>query len=151
MKKRLITPILLGLGLPALLMGQSKAKPNVILIYADDLGYGDLGCYGAKGVETPNINKLAQQGIRFTNAHAMAATSTPKAWVRKAWYVYIIRSEIEEEWFILRRLYKTNRMACNTIGYMLILPKSLTSTFTITYTTDAIYNSHIMPMRRFKL
>ena len=77
MKKRLITPILLGLGLPALLMGQSKAKPNVILIYADDLGYGDLGCYGAKGVETPNIDKLAQQGIRFTNAHAMAATSTP--------------------------------------------------------------------------
>ena len=77
MKKRLITPILLGLGLPTLLMAQTKAKPNVILIYADDLGYGDLGCYGAKGVETPNIDKLAQQGIRFTNAHAMAATSTP--------------------------------------------------------------------------
>lgn len=63
--------------MPALLMGQGKAKPNVILIYADDLGYGDLGCYGAQGVTTPNIDKLAAQGIRFTNAHAMAATSTP--------------------------------------------------------------------------
>lgn len=52
-------------------------KPNVIIIYADDLGYGDLACYGAKGVQTPNIDRLASQGLRFTNAHAMAATSTP--------------------------------------------------------------------------
>ena len=52
-------------------------KPNVIIIYADDLGYGDLECYGAKNVKTPNVNKLAQEGIRFTNAHAVAATSTP--------------------------------------------------------------------------
>ena len=52
-------------------------KPNVILIYADDLGYGDLECYGAKNVKTPNVNKLAKEGIRFTNAHAVAATSTP--------------------------------------------------------------------------
>ena len=43
-------------------------KPNVIIIYADDLGYGDLECYGAKKVKTPNVNKLAQEGIRFTNA-----------------------------------------------------------------------------------
>ena len=52
-------------------------RPNVIIIYADDLGYGDLQCYGAKNVETPNVNRLASQGIRFTNAHAVAATSTP--------------------------------------------------------------------------
>ena len=52
-------------------------KPNVIIIYADDLGYGDLECYGAKNVKTPNVNKLAKEGIRFTNAHAVAATSTP--------------------------------------------------------------------------
>ena len=55
----------------------SKDKPNVILIYADDLGYGDLECYGAKNVQTPHINRLAQEGIRFTDAHAVAATSTP--------------------------------------------------------------------------
>ncbi|MDE6051347.1 MAG: sulfatase-like hydrolase/transferase, partial [Paramuribaculum sp.] len=52
-------------------------RPNVIIIYADDLGYGDLECYGAKNVTTPNVNRLAAQGTRFTNAHAAAATSTP--------------------------------------------------------------------------
>lgn len=54
-----------------------KSQPNVIIIYADDLGYGDLECYGAKNVHTPNVNSLAQNGIQFTNAHAVAATSTP--------------------------------------------------------------------------
>ena len=52
-------------------------KPNVIIILADDLGYGDLECYGAKNVKTPHVNKLAKQGIRFTDGHAVAATSTP--------------------------------------------------------------------------
>ena len=56
---------------------QERELPNVVIIYADDLGYGDLGCYGAKGVETPNVDRLASQGIRFTNTHAVAATSTP--------------------------------------------------------------------------
>ena len=54
-----------------------QARPNVVMIYADDLGFGDLGCYGAKGVQTPNVDKLAQNGLRFTNAHAVASTSTP--------------------------------------------------------------------------
>lgn len=52
-------------------------KPNVIIIFADDLGYGDLECYGAKNVTTPNVNRLAGEGTRFTNSHATAATSTP--------------------------------------------------------------------------
>lgn len=52
-------------------------KPNVIIIYADDLGYGDLSCYGAMQIQTPHIDKLAAEGLRFTNAHAMASTCTP--------------------------------------------------------------------------
>lgn len=56
---------------------QDPEKPNVIVILADDLGYGDLKCYGAKNVKTPNVDRLASEGIRFTNAHATAATSTP--------------------------------------------------------------------------
>lgn len=56
---------------------QEREKPNVIIIYADDLGYGDLQCYGAQGVKTPNVNQLASEGIRFTNVHATASTSTP--------------------------------------------------------------------------
>lgn len=53
------------------------AKPNIIVIYVDDLGYGDLSCFGATRVKTPNIDRLARQGIRFTDAHATSATCTP--------------------------------------------------------------------------
>src|SRR5262245_49265926 len=52
-------------------------KPNVILILADDIGYGDFGCYGATLVATPNVDRLARQGRRFTDAHSPAAVCTP--------------------------------------------------------------------------
>lgn len=52
-------------------------KPNVIIVYADDLGYGDLSCYGATKIMTPNIDKLAKKGIRFTRAYSSSATCTP--------------------------------------------------------------------------
>ena len=52
-------------------------RPNVIFIYADDLGIGDLSCYGATKISTPNLDRLAAQGQRFTNAYATSATSTP--------------------------------------------------------------------------
>ncbi len=52
-------------------------KPNIVIIYTDDVGYGDIGCNGANTVATPNIDKLAKQGVRFTNAHATSATCTP--------------------------------------------------------------------------
>ena len=56
---------------------QAPPRPNVVFILADDLGYGDLGCYGARGVETPRVDGLARQGVRCTDAHAVASTSTP--------------------------------------------------------------------------
>lgn len=55
----------------------AQLKPNILLIYADDVGYGDLGCYGATAVDTPNLDRLAAQGIRFTSAYATASTCTP--------------------------------------------------------------------------
>lgn len=55
----------------------SSKKPNVIFIVADDLGYGDISCYGEKTVSTPHVDSLAACGIRFTDAHSVAATSTP--------------------------------------------------------------------------
>ena len=72
-------------ALPGALVAQEEAKtapylksrPNVVMIYADDLGFGDLECYGAIGVRTPNVNRLSDNGVRFTNAHAVASTSTP--------------------------------------------------------------------------
>lgn len=51
--------------------------PNVVVIFADDLGYGDTGCYGATKVKTPNIDRLAREGRRFTDAHAASAVCTP--------------------------------------------------------------------------
>ena len=55
----------------------AQQPPNVVLIFADDLGYGDLGCYGATKVQTPNIDRLAAQGRRFTDAHSVSAVCTP--------------------------------------------------------------------------
>src|SRR5690606_19272711 len=52
-------------------------KPNILIIYVDDLGYGDIGVNGAKGVETPNIDRLARKGWNFTDGHRSAATCTP--------------------------------------------------------------------------
>lgn len=52
-------------------------KPNIVLIYTDDVGYGDIGANGAKTIATPNIDKLASSGVRFTHAHTTSATCTP--------------------------------------------------------------------------
>jgi arylsulfatase A-like enzyme len=56
---------------------RTLSKPNIVLIYSDDVGYGDLSCYGQKRISTPNIDALAQKGLLFTNAYAAAATCTP--------------------------------------------------------------------------
>ncbi|MFY7839678.1 MAG: sulfatase family protein [Lacibacter sp.] len=75
MKKRLIILILLCAG-TVTMFAQNK-KPNIIIFYVDDLGYGDVSCYGATAVQTPNVDKLAAGGVRFTDAHCTAATCTP--------------------------------------------------------------------------
>src|SRR6185436_12794308 len=53
------------------------SKPNVIFILADDLGYGDVGCYGQKRIKTPNIDRMAAEGMRFTDAYAGAPVCAP--------------------------------------------------------------------------
>jgi hypothetical protein len=58
-------------------VGEASQPPNVILINADDLGYGDVGCYGASKLTTPNIDALAAEGRRFTDAHSASAVCTP--------------------------------------------------------------------------
>lgn len=66
----------LGAGRAALAQADSP-RPNVVLIYSDDVGYGDPGCYGATKIKTPNIDRLASEGLKFTDAHSPAATCTP--------------------------------------------------------------------------
>lgn len=57
--------------------GNVSAKPNMVVIMADDLGYGDVSCYGTSSVQTPNIDKLAAGGRRFTSGYSSASTCTP--------------------------------------------------------------------------
>ena len=64
-------------GQPTWGAAEPAVRPNVVLIYADDVGYGDLSCYGATRVHTPNLDRLAAEGLRFTDAHSPAATCTP--------------------------------------------------------------------------
>jgi arylsulfatase A-like enzyme len=69
---------LVGLAFVALAASLSAAeKPNIIFLLADDIGYADLSCYGAKHAKTPNLDRLAAQGCRFTDAHSPASTCTP--------------------------------------------------------------------------
>lgn len=70
--------ILVLLSLCSIAHAESRVeRPNIVVILADDLGYGDVSCYGAKAVETPNIDRLASEGLRFTSGYCSAATCTP--------------------------------------------------------------------------
>lgn len=60
-----------------LIYGQKKDKPNIIFILCDDMGYGDLGCYGQPYISTPNIDNMAKEGMRFTQAYAGSPVSAP--------------------------------------------------------------------------
>lgn len=81
MKNKTLLTLIAPLAITPTLMAQQNkantARPNVVMIYADDIGYGDLGCYGAKNLETPNVDKLAKSGIQFSSGFSTAATSTP--------------------------------------------------------------------------
>ncbi len=79
--RRPARPLFLLLSLAGLLCGRAGAaeKPNIVLILADDLGWADLGCYGADLHETPHLDRLAAQGVRFTQAYAMSVCSPSRA------------------------------------------------------------------------
>ncbi len=74
-----IVPYLLGAS--CALVGPAFAAgapgPNIVLILADDLGYGDLGCYGSAKIRTPHLDRMAREGMRFTDFAAAAPLCTP--------------------------------------------------------------------------
>jgi arylsulfatase A len=84
-KKKSLTTLLLVVSLfgsiPILASSQqrpaSNRPPNIIFIYADDMGYGDIGCFGAKAIKTPNLDKMAQDGLRLTNFYSASPICTP--------------------------------------------------------------------------
>lgn len=71
--------VLFVLSIAALMVvgASAQMRPNVVLIYADDIGYGDVSCYSATAPPTPHIDRLAREGLRFTDGHAPSATCTP--------------------------------------------------------------------------
>jgi len=75
-------PLLVMLGLCVAVGGKAfgdapPRPPNIVVILADDLGFGDLGCFGATKIATPHIDRLAREGMRFTDAHAPASVCSP--------------------------------------------------------------------------
>lgn len=82
---RCVNPALLFVPLAVMLISCTRTDsgpvveglPNIVIIYTDDVGYGDVGAYGAVGVETPNLDRLAEGGLKFTNAYATSAICTP--------------------------------------------------------------------------
>jgi arylsulfatase A len=66
--KLLLAGLLVG---PAVV--QAERLPNVVIMFCDDMGYADVGCFGAKGYETPNLDRMARQGVKFTNFHVASA------------------------------------------------------------------------------
>ncbi len=75
MKARLFVAALFLL--PSCLLQAAETRPNILVIMADDLGYGDVSCYGATELSTPHIDQLASEGIRFTSGYCSASTCTP--------------------------------------------------------------------------
>ena len=113
-----------------LLSGLSHAadpKPNIVIIYADDLGYGDLSCQGATKLKTPRIDQLAAEGRRFTDAHSASATCTPSRyamlsgkypWRENLWSPVFLQSPLvlKEDTFTLADLAKRAGHATAIIG-----------------------------------
>ena len=85
MNNKTLIPILGAAGIGAAVPAQAQAqqprlqqqRPNVIIILADDLGFGDISCNGSTTISTPNVDRVASSGVRFTNAHATSSVSTP--------------------------------------------------------------------------
>jgi arylsulfatase A-like enzyme len=113
---------------PIAALGQPRRKPNVVVILADDLGYGDLGCYGASKIPTPNLDRLAQQGVRFTNAYTPSSVCSPTRYGlmtgRYCWRTSLQRQvlnpgsplHIETSRLTLSSLFKKHGYASAAIG-----------------------------------
>jgi arylsulfatase A len=99
------------------------SRPNIVLVLADDLGYGDLACYGAKDIQTPNLDRFASEGLRFTNCYAGHANCSPsrtalmtgrtptrvgiRNWIPQDSPVHLRRSEISVATLLKRAGYAT--------------------------------------------
>ena len=108
MHKLLATVALTGLWAATLFAQPAPARqdrPNVVLIITDDVGYGDIGSYGAPDIKTPNIDSLARDGVRFTDFYANAPTCTPTR-------AGLITGRYQQRFALERRARRASRIDC---------------------------------------
>src|SRR5829696_5355068 len=74
---RFLLPALALVASAAASAADPPARPNIVFLLADDLGYGDLGCYGQAKIKTPNLDRLAAEGVRFTDCYAGSTVCAP--------------------------------------------------------------------------
>lgn len=74
---RLISLSILAILMVSACSKQADAPPNIVLIFTDDQGFGDLGCYGSQTIATPHVDQLARTGMKFTDFHVAASVCTP--------------------------------------------------------------------------
>jgi arylsulfatase A-like enzyme len=102
-KPQKFLPVLVWFGCLALCLASrpavaaSERKPNIIFILVDDMGYGDLGCYGASDIRTPNIDRLAQEGVKLTDHYSNGPVCTP---TRAAFITGRYQQRVGLEWAI---------------------------------------------------
>ena len=109
-----------AVGLVSVAGALAQQKPNVVLIMADDLGTGDVGCYGSEKIKTPNIDRLAAQGMRFTDAHSTGAVCTPSRYAvlsgRYYWGGWNGELLMRDEWTLLPEALRDNGYATGYFG-----------------------------------
>jgi hypothetical protein len=100
---RALTVLMSFAGLSVL----AAEKPNIIYILADDLGYGDLGCYGQKVIKTPNLDRMASQGMRFTDHYAGSTVCGPsrRSYTRRGLTTSLAIPRIERRIHISQSIY----------------------------------------------
>lgn len=77
MNRRRVLQLITGAASAVRPLSSAARKPNFLILLADDLGYGDVGCFGSKDVPTPNIDSIARNGIKFTDGYVSAAVCSP--------------------------------------------------------------------------
>ena len=120
-RRSFLTTCLTTLG-GAALAAQQKRGPNIVWLMADDLGWGDVGCNGQKWIRTPNIDRLAAEGMRFTDAYAGCTVCAPGGACRRRNRACAANQDRPEDVFVANPSQLTRRMSFTFRGSTIPAP-----------------------------